>query len=188
MRFGRKIFIWLLPVLLLALLAGAAPGSKTDPLVTRSWVEQYIERQAADLDARVDALAEGFDNLLVVRLWMGRDYMEQNGEQVALEAAPFVTDAGRSFVPLRALGEAIGAEFTWDNAAKRVTYLRDGRTLELRVGSAYIVVNGKTLPIDAPPQLVNDRVFVPIRVISENLGFAVNWLSAEKAAVITFGE
>lgn len=171
-----------------AALLGAAPGSKSDPLVTAGWVEQYVERKAADLDDRLDDLTEGFESLLVVRLWMGRAYMEQDGRNIELEAAPFVTQAGRSFVPLRALGEAIGAEFKWDNENKRVTYLREGRRIEMRVGSANIVVGGKTLPIDASPQLVNGRVFVPIRVISENLGFAVNWLPAEKCAVITFGE
>lgn len=181
----KKLICLLLVVLCLL---GADAGSKSDPLVTRGWVQQYIDRQVADLTERLDAVEESLDGLLVVRLWMGRDYMEINGTQQALEAAPYVTAAGRSYVPLRALGEAIGAEFDWDNTAKRVTYERDGKRLELRVGSAYVVVNGVTSAIDAPPQLVNNRVFVPIRVVSENMGLAVNWLSAEKSAVITFDE
>lgn len=188
LRFWNKKIALLLLLLLPALAAAAAPGSEADPLVTRSWVEQYVEKQADALAKQLGKLEGEMDSLLVVRLWMGRAYMEIDGERQELEAAPFVTPAGRSFVPLRALGEAIGADFKWDNASKRVTYLRGGKTVELRIGSAYIVVNGKVSAIDAPPQLVNNRVFVPIRVVGENLGFAVNWLSAEKSAVITFGE
>lgn len=181
----RKKILALL--LALALLMGADAGSKADPLVTRSWVDQYIDAQVADLTGRVDAAAAELDSLVVVRLWMGRDYMEVNGVQTQLEAAPFVTAGGRSFVPLRVLGEAVGAEFKWDNANKRVTYLMDGHQLALRVGSPYIVADGVTGTIDAPPQLVNDRVFVPIRVVSENLGLAVSWHNADKCAVVTFG-
>lgn len=184
-RMYKKIVCLLLLALLLM---GADAGSKADPLVSKGWVDQYMDKQVADLEKRLEGVAEDLDSLLVVRLCMGRNYMEQNGEQVELEAAPYVTAAGRSYVPLRALGEAIGAEFEWDNTAKRVTYEREGKKLEMRVGSAYIVVDGVTSAIDAPPELVNNRVFVPIRVISENLGFAVNWLAAEKTAVITFGE
>lgn len=181
----KKIICLLLAVVCLL---GADAASKSDPLVTRGWVEQYIERQLSDLTERLDTVEERLDGLSVVRLWIGRDYMEINGERQALEAAPYVTAAGRSYVPLRALGEAIGAEFTWDNANKRVTYEREGKRLEMRVGSPYVVADGVTAKIDAPPQLVNDRVYVPIRVVSENMGMAVNWLSAEKSAVITMGE
>lgn len=184
----RKNLIILLLVAALTLAMGAGAGSQTDPLVTKSWVDQYIDSRVAELTARVDAAAGELDGLQVVRLWMGRDYMEINGAKAALDAAPFVTAAGRSFVPLRVLGEAVGAEFTWDNTAKRVTYELDGHKLELRVGSAYIVVDGVTSAIDAPPQLQNNRVFVPIRVVSENLGLAVSWISAEKCAVVTFGD
>lgn len=183
----RKKLIALLLVAAV-LLMGADAGSKADPLVTKSWVDQYIDKQVAELSGRLDDAAGELEQLLVLRLWMGRDYMEINGAMATLDAAPFVTAAGRSYVPLRVLGEVVNAEFSWDNTAKRVTYEREGRKIELRVGSAYIVVDGVTSAIDAPPQLVNNRVFVPIRVVSENLGLAVNWIADEKCAVVTYGE
>lgn len=188
LRFSnKKTFLLPLLALLLVGLIGAAPGTKADPLVTKSWVDQYINRQTADIAADIEAVGDELAALQVVRLWMGRSTMEVNGSQIALDAAPFVTAAGRSYVPLRALGEAAAAEFKWDNDNKRVTYIRGGHTLQMRVGSYYAVADGVTVPIDAPPQLVNNRVFVPIRLVSENLGFAVNWLAAEKAAVVTWG-
>lgn len=186
MRLGkRKILLLALLPLLLMLLA-AAPGSKEDPLVTAEWVEQYVNQQTDKLTARLDALEDKLDGLLVVRLWIGKSYLEQNGEQKPLDAAPYVTAAGRSYLPLRALGEAVGAEFKWNSEQKRVTCLKDGTELALRVGGNTIMVNGKAQTIDAPPEIVNGRVFVPVRVIGENLGFAVNWLGAEKAVVLTY--
>lgn len=183
----RKNFICLLLAAAL-LMMGAEAGSQADPLVTKSWVDQYINGQLASLAARLDDAADDLGSLQVLRLWMGRDQMEINGAIAQLEAAPYVTEAGRSFVPLRVLGEAVGAEFKWDNTAKRVTYILGGHTLALRVGSPYIVMDGVTSQIDAQPQLVNGRVFVPIRVVSENLGLAVNWVAAEKCAVVTFAD
>lgn len=185
MRLGKRELL-LLALLPLLLLLAATPGSKEDPLVTAGWVEQYVNRQADELTARLDAVEDQLDGLLVVRLWIGKSYMEQNGEQKLLDAAPYVTAAGRSYLPLRALGEAVGAEFKWDGGQKRVTCLKDGTELALRVGGSTIMVNGRAETIDAPPEIVNGRVFVPVRVIGENLGFAVNWLSAEKAVVLTY--
>lgn len=180
----RKMLLWLLPLFLLLL--AAAPGSQDDPLVTAGWVEQYVNQQADKLESRLDVVADTLDGLLVVRLWIGTSYMEQNGEQKPLDAAPYVTASGRSYLPLRALGEAVGAEFKWNSEQKRVTCLKDGTELALRVGGSTIMLNGKAQTIDAPPEIVNGRVFVPVRVVGENLGFAVNWLSAEKMVVLTY--
>lgn len=38
-----------------------------------------------------------------------------------------------------------------------------------------LVVDGKLVNIDVPPQLVDGRVLVPIRAVSEALGAEVNW-------------
>ena len=38
-----------------------------------------------------------------------------------------------------------------------------------------VIVNGKTLAFDVPPQLINDRVLVPVRKIFEEIGAEVEW-------------
>ncbi len=51
-----------------------------------------------------------------------------------------------------------------------------------------LVVNGAKLEPDVPPQVVNNRTLVPVRIVSETLGADVKWDQALKAVTITRGE
>ena len=47
-----------------------------------------------------------------------------------------------------------------------------------------IEVNGKTISLDAPPSIVDDRTFVPLRFVSEALGASVQWFSESRTIKI----
>lgn len=48
-----------------------------------------------------------------------------------------------------------------------------------------IVLDGKELYADTPPQVINDRVFVPIRAVSEALGVDVEWDKSTRTVIMT---
>lgn len=48
-----------------------------------------------------------------------------------------------------------------------------------------IILDGKEISTDVPPQIINDRTFVPIRVVSESLGINVKWDSANRTVILT---
>ena len=50
-----------------------------------------------------------------------------------------------------------------------------------------IVYNGQTIESDVPPKLLNSRVLVPVRIISETLGYTVLW-DARLSKVTILGE
>ncbi len=178
----------LLAALLLGL--GASAGSKQDPLVTKGWVDQYVAAEVAGVEdkltARLDELEERLGSTVVIKMWIGKAWMEQDGVRQELEAAPYLTESGRTMVPLRALGEALDAEFAWDGAAKQVTYRRGGTEIVLTLGQMTIMVNGEAQQIDAAPQAAAGRTFVPLRVVTENLGFKLRWDNAAKQATLLY--
>ena len=51
-----------------------------------------------------------------------------------------------------------------------------------------IILDGREIYSDVPPQIINDRTFVPIRVISEALGVDVQWDSVRRAVILTSPE
>jgi hypothetical protein len=51
-----------------------------------------------------------------------------------------------------------------------------------------ILLDGREIYSDTPPQIINDRTFVPIRVISEALGVHVEWDQEARAVVLTSPE
>lgn len=178
----------LLATLLLACGAASATvaGSKDDPLVTKGWVDQYIASQVGPLQARVEAAGQQLSSVRSIKLWIGKDYLQVGENQVQLDAAPYLGSSGRTMVPLRALGDSIGAEITWDGDAKRVVYTKDDKEVVLWLGSTEVQVNGQKLTTDCAPELLNDRVMVPLRVVTENLGFTLNWNNSEKLAALLY--
>lgn len=50
-----------------------------------------------------------------------------------------------------------------------------------------LVVNGKEIVTDVPPQVINGRTLVPARVLAEALGASVAWDEAQNAVVVTGG-
>lgn len=184
---------WRKTALLLLLLAavvgvcmGATAGTSADPLVTKGWVDQYIERQVADVTNRLDSLEDKLATSMTITLKIGQTYMTVDDKRVTLDSAPFISAEGRTYVPLRALGEAIGATFVWDNTAKKVTYTWGERQINLWVGNTAISVNGVPKETDAAPLIVNGRTMVPLRVISENFGFYVKWNNTLKQATLIY--
>ncbi|MCG8402121.1 MAG: copper amine oxidase N-terminal domain-containing protein [Firmicutes bacterium] len=47
-----------------------------------------------------------------------------------------------------------------------------------------LYINGKEINTDVPPQLVNDRIMVPVRTVAETLGVNVRWDKAANAVRI----
>ena len=46
-------------------------------------------------------------------------------------------------------------------------------------------VNGEAATMDVPARLINDQTFVPLRFLSENLGYDVQWDESTNTAIIT---
>jgi len=42
-----------------------------------------------------------------------------------------------------------------------------------------VVLNGEILEFDVPPQIINDRTMVPMRIIFEAMGKGIQWIGAE---------
>lgn len=107
-----------------------------------------------------------------------------NGSEIGFDQPPVMAD-DRVLVPLRAIFEALGAQVMWDGETQTVTAVKGRSEIALKIGENKISVNGVSKPVDVPARLINDRTFVPVRVISESLECVVDWNGAEKTVVIT---
>jgi len=53
------------------------------------------------------------------------------------------------------------------------------RTIVLTIDKPVALVDGKEVPLDAPPVIRDDRTMVPVRFIAEQMGAKVYWVGAE---------
>jgi hypothetical protein len=61
------------------------------------------------------------------------------------------------------------------------------RVIVLTVGTDIVTVDGQATTVDAAPEIVASRTFVPIRFIAETFGSTVVWIPATRSITITLG-
>ena len=100
-----------------------------------------------------------------------------NDQPLATSVEP-VRIGGATMVPMRDIFEALGAELTWNALAQTITAHKDVTTIELAINNPNAVVNGRTIPLSQPAQLINGKTFVPLRFVAEALNAQVGWNDA----------
>ncbi|MZQ75500.1 MAG: hypothetical protein GT589_04995 [Peptoclostridium sp.] len=88
---------------------------------------------------------------------------------------PPVIKEGRTLIPVRAILEGFGANVEWDAATKTVTITKDGTTIVLMLEEKTATVNGQSISLDIPVEIMNNRTVVPLRFIAESMGLTVEW-------------
>lgn len=91
----------------------------------------------------------------------------------------------RTFVPLRVIFEAMGAEVEWDGDERKVTAVKGDTTVEMTIDSSVMSVNSQEITLDVPPQIVDDRTLVPARAVAESFGAEVAWDGDTRTVIIT---
>jgi phosphate transport system substrate-binding protein len=82
---------------------------------------------------------------------------------------------GRTLLPMRFLCEKLGAEVTWDSAAKTAQIKSDSFNIMVKSGEKSMSVNGRDYPLDVPAQIINNRIMLPLRAIADAVGKKVFW-------------
>ena len=114
--------------------------------------------------------------------------VQLDGEALTFtDAAPQVRDS-RTFLPFRAVFEAMGADVS--NEGNVITAVRGERKLTMTIGEtqASVTTGGVTLPLtmDVAPYVDTTtwRTYVPVRFAAQALGCAVGWDQEAYTAII----
>ena len=98
--------------------------------------------------------------------------IEVNGSFIKCVQKPIMVNSS-TYIPLRAFGDAIGAVISWDEAEKAATMTKDNHTFVFYSGQDLCIIDG----VQCSYAAVNYKnlLFVPVRAVSETLGFGVEW-------------
>jgi hypothetical protein len=61
------------------------------------------------------------------------------------------------------------------------------KVIVLTIGTDLVTVDGKAASVDAAPEIVSSRTFVPIRFIAETFGSMVSWFAQTRSVTIVLG-
>jgi len=114
--------------------------------------------------------------------------VQLNGEPVTFTDAFPEFSGGRTFVPLRAVTEAMGAQVDYNGQAKTVTIRRGGVDLFMALGERQATVTedgeSRVVTMDVSPYFKHQRTYVPVRFMAEAFGCNVGWDQENKTAII----
>lgn len=133
-------------------------------------------------------------SLLVLGLTLLTTMTAYTDINVHLDSKPLTFDVapqimnGRTMVPMRAIFEALGAGISWDDDTKTVTAVKGADVIKATIGNNIIDLNGQGKEIDSAPVIKDGRTLVPVRFISESLGYHVRWEDETSTVHITSGE
>ncbi|GLX67646.1 stalk domain-containing protein [Paenibacillus glycanilyticus] len=108
-------------------------------------------------------------------------------QKLSLSKAPY-TKNGVTYVPMRELFKALDASVTWEAKAQTIIVRKDSTSITLTIGNKVALINGKSVKLDAAPEIKSNTTFVPARFVAESLGGTVKWDNAKQAVRITTEE
>jgi len=88
---------------------------------------------------------------------------------------PFIDNNSRTQVPLRTLAEAMGFEVIWEGKTSKITIPTENGNVVLQIGSNKVQTPDGTISMDTAAVVINGRTYVPIRFVSEALGWTVGY-------------
>lgn len=113
----------------------------------------------------------------------------QKRKDITLEVAPYIKN-NRTFIPVRFVADALGASVEWDAETGTATLRSEENIIKLTTNDKWMQVSDykpvvwKKTKMDTAPHIVNNRMFVPIRYIAENLNCDVEWNGKTSTALI----
>jgi hypothetical protein len=145
-------------------------------------IGKYLAEDADDIDEEPIVSPTPVDTL-DCQFKVGSKEYRVNGEEKIMDVAPYIK-GDRTYVPMRYLGEILGAEVVWDDAARTVTLTRGDITVVFIIGSTSYTVNGEAKTADVAPEITNDRTMLPARFVAEAFGVVVGWDAATRTVLI----
>jgi hypothetical protein len=123
---------------------------------------------------------------LVLRFYLNQKHYVLNGTQHNMDAVTFAEN-GRTYVPIRYLGESLGASVEWKDPMIILT--KGGKTVQLMVGVKKMMTTENGAPvdkakflnsatgIDAAPLARQGRTYLPARHVAVAFGYNIDYNS-----------
>lgn len=80
-----------------------------------------------------------------------------------------------TLLPICGIMESLGGSVEWNEENKSATINYNGSTVVFTLGSNEVTVNGQSLTTDSAPEIINNRIMLPIRTVSDTLGLRLEW-------------
>ena len=122
-------------------------------------------------------------NVLNEKCPLDTPYIKLKDNILGFETPPVIED-GSTLVPMRFLFEQMGADVEWNGETQTATATLDNTAVTFAIDDTNAEVNNTPATMDVPARLINGKTMVPLRFLSEEMGFEVTWDAESRTAII----
>jgi hypothetical protein len=97
-----------------------------------------------------------------------------DGNKLYSEVAPQIIK-GTTFVPIRAIAEAMDFKVGWNGEQRLVTLQKADKMIELAIGTEAVKVNGQKFTVETAPYIFEGSTMLPVRFLGEQFDLRVSW-------------
>jgi len=154
-------------------------GKGSDPTLVENWSDT-ISIYTSSILRTVPRVYHNY-----IMLQINNIVLETKEASINMDTSPMIKD-DRTVLPIRAVVETIGGSISWEPMERKVSIISKGQTLEMWVDSQTYRVNGVEGLLDVAPFISDDRTYVPLRFVSENLQSSITWVNRTKEVLIQY--
>ena len=129
----------------------------------------------------------------VLKIGSNEIMTEKGGQKsnVTIDVAPYIDPSSSStLIPLRGLLEQMGAKVTWDGETEGIIIDSGSGKIKMQIQNSLVyadhpVYGTVRYTLAVVPKIRDSRTFIPLRFVSEQLGYNVEWDSASRTITIT---
>jgi hypothetical protein len=103
----------------------------------------------------------------------------KDGVEIDAPVAPFIED-GTTYIPIRALIESLGGQVNWHGSTEPFELMLGETKIAMRIDENQAMLNEELLVTDKVARFQSETTYLPLRFVSENFGFLVNWDGVER--------
>ena len=108
-----------------------------------------------------------------------------NGKYVQSDVDPVLIN-GRTYIPIRAISEAMGINnVQWNTSTRTATVTNQQFQMEMGIGKQYISSNGRYFYAEDGVLLLQNRTMAPVRAFANASGAKVEWNGEKRQVYIT---
>lgn len=140
-----------------------------------------ITEENKEKDKEIEKPVEPKINSILLKI--DSNIVHVKGQTKTMDVAP-INPAGVTLIPVRGVLDELGAKLEWLPESKQVKVTYGQNVIYLTIGSKIAMVNNQPVSLLAPAEIVNNRTLIPLRFVSENLGFEVKWFAETQKITI----
>ena len=136
------------------------------------YINDYLKINEADIEKELNELKQ---NTVA--------YVVLNDSILSFDQPP-VIEEGRTLVPMRFLFEQMGANVEWNEETKSARATLNNKAVTFAIDDNEAEVDSQPVTMDVPARLINGKTMVPLRFLSERLGYTITWDEGTRTVVV----